>query len=436
MALSFQGISSGLPTDQLIQAMLAQQAVPIDRLQARQSANNLKKATLTSIKNTLTALAASVSSLTSATLNKRAVTSSDPSAVSATASGAQSGTYDVQVGQLATKARLETNTSLASPAASVGAAGDTYTITNKDGATKNIVLEEGKTSLADLADAINASSSDFGVTASVVQKSPGQYHLVLSSTETGKGVGGGDTVGISGNGGPADISYGGVSATAAKNAEFTLNGVAMERTSNTVSDAVDGVTFTLGKAGTGNVSLRVDLDTDAVAKAFQDVVNKYNSAYNAYKSASGKGGSLSGDLSVQAIFSQLRSAITGTVESAGVTQSMALLGMSTNRDGTLSLDTTKLEEALRGDPGMVGRVFDKASSDTKDLIDRLTTAGGGTLTAIISGIDSTNALLSKQIDSIQAKIDRRQEVLKAQFAKLEGLIGQMQSAGQSLAALW
>jgi len=466
MAMSFSGISSGLPTDQMIQAIISQESLPIERLQARQTANTQKRTTLTTIKNALTALATSINSLNANILNKRIVTSSDSSAVSASASGALSGNYDIQVSQLATKARMETKTSLSSPSDSVGDAGDTYTIVNKDGAKKTITLQGGKTSLADLADAINASGS--GVTASVVQKKPGEYHLVLSSADTGEGAASGgdnrDKVGIYFEQDPANAPGGtgnalglatskdmasttGVLVTAAaQNAKFTLNGTEMERKTNTIDDAVDGVTFTLNKADADRtVSLKVDTDTDTIAKTLQDVVNKYNTAYNAYKQASGKGGNLSGEMSIQTIFSQLRTSITGTIEGANWnteggsvngTVSLALLGISTSREGTLSLDSGKLLDALRQNPDMVGKVFDKASGDTKGLIDRLTTAGGGVLTTIINGIDNSNSLMSKQIDDIQAKITRKQEMLKAQFAKMESLIGTMQAAGQSLAALW
>jgi flagellar hook-associated protein 2 len=438
--MSFQGISSGLPTDQLIQAMLAQESAPIDRLQAKQATNTQKKTTLNTIKSGLTALAASIASLTSGSLNKRTVTSSDSGAVSATASGAASGSYDLVVSQLATKARLETASKFGSPTDKVAAG--TYTITNTDGKALDIELD-GDATLAEFADRINSATikvgepgkekdAPLGVTASVVQKKPGEYYLVLSSAETGKGAGDGEVKiagGVFTN--AANVS------TAAQNAKFTLNGVAMERSSNTIDDAVDGVAFTLNKAEAGKtVSLKVEMDTESIVKAFQDFVNKYNAVYQIYRNASGKGGNLSGDLSIQTMFSQLRSTITGTMEGAGGTASMAMLGMSTGKDGLLSLDTKQLEEALKKNPDMVGKVFDKASSDTKGLIDRLTTTGGGALTALISGIDNTNSLLSKQIENIQAKLVRREEVLKASFAKMEALIGTMQSAGQSLAALW
>ncbi|MDR0498365.1 MAG: hypothetical protein LBH03_01360, partial [Holophagales bacterium] len=234
MGVSFAGISTGIPTDQLIESILKQEAAPLDRLQARQTSNNQKKNILQSIKTALTGLATSISSLNSSSLSARTATSSDAASVSATANGGVSGSYDIVVNQLATKARLETNNPLnLSPSDSVGNAGDVYTIVGKDGTQTSITLQAGKTSLADLNEAINAEASNTGVSSTIVQTKPGEYKLVLSSTETGEDVGGGKEIGIFGAAGNAlgvadnatDASSVGVQSTAAQNAKFTMNGV-------------------------------------------------------------------------------------------------------------------------------------------------------------------------------------------------------------------
>ncbi|MDR1840664.1 MAG: flagellar filament capping protein FliD [Holophagales bacterium] len=442
-SMSFAGISTGIPTDQMIEAMLANERLPINRLQSRQTTNNQKKTALQVMKTAFSNLATSVASLTSAKLSGRTVSSSDSSAMTATASGGASGSYDVVVRQLATKARAEVSNSFGSPTDSVGSAGDSYTIVGKNGAETKITLEDGKTSLADLSAAINAKSGETGVSANIVQKKPGEYHMVLSSTETGAGTDGRDTIGIYGESGNAlgvgtaldgDGNIAGINVTErAKNAVFTLDGVEMERSTNTVSDAVDGVTFTLNKAENKTVTLKVAMDTSSIVSAFQDVISKYNTAMQSYKNNSGV---FSGDATMRTIFTQLRSSISGAVQGGdGDMWSSAVLGLTTGRDGTLSLDTKKLEESLQSNPEAVGKVFDKMSKDSKTFIDGLTTSGGGTITNLISSIDTANTNLSKQIETIQARLDRRKETLTAEFARLETLIGQMQSAGQSLSGL-
>jgi len=456
-AMSFAGLSTGIPTDQLIKSILQQEGAPLNRLQARQTTNNQKKNILQSIKTALTNLATSVSSLNSKSLSARTVTSSDSASVSATANGGVAGLYDISVSHLATKARTEVSKTFGTPnEASVGNAGDVYTIVGKDGKKTEITLQDGHTSLADLNDAINAKSSESGVSSTLVQKTPGNYQLVLSSTETGESENGGGKVGIFGGADNAlgvadnedDVYSTGVKTTSvAQNAKFTLNGVEMERTSNTISDAIDGVTLTLNKADSDKtITLNVALDKDSVIKAYQDVVSKFNAAFKAYTNATGKGSALSGDTALLTMFSELRSNLsgqikgdftTGDVDPKGVDilGSSATLGLKTERDGTLSLDTKILEEALSKNPDMVGKVLDKASSETKKFIDGLTASVGGTISSFINGIDTMNSNLSKQIDNLQARLDRRKEVLTAQFARLESLVGQLQAAGQSLSGL-
>jgi flagellar hook-associated protein 2 len=460
---------------------MSQEAAPLTRLQNKQDKNTLRKNALSSIKSSLMAISTALNALNSSAINKRAVTSSNSNVATATASGAAKGSYDLVVDQLATKARLETTNHLSSTTASVGAAGETYTIVGKNGTETSIALESGKTSLADLNNAINAKSSETGVTSTIIQKKPGEYHLVLTSTETGEGSGTGK-IGLYTN--SADNALGlatkdavkgnpddpddddldlarstGVNSTAGQNAKFSLNGVAMERGTNTFSDAIEGVTLTLNSLTEEgkSVTLNVDMDKGAITKLFQDVVDKFNSAYKAYKEATATGGPLDHDMSLQAIFTQLRSkmsvTITGTVTDDngvprfGVLGSSSSIGLSTNRDGMFSLDAKALEAALDKDPEMVGKIFDMAAYNYTNVggtqkasgaiafLDSMTIGGGSVINTIINGIDNVNSLLTKQIDNLNSRLMRREEVLKAQFAKMEQLIGQMQKAGQSLGGL-
>ncbi|MCL1908652.1 MAG: flagellar filament capping protein FliD [Holophagaceae bacterium] len=435
MALSFGGISSGIDTSLLVQSILEQEYRPVTRLQDRQDLNNAKKNALSSIKTSLMALATSFTSLNATAVDRRTITSSDNNIVSATGSGAAAGKYDVEVTQLATKARAESVDTIDNPTKSIGPG--EYTLTNKDGETFKITLQTGD-SLKDLVDAINAAKTtdadgkevDFGVSASIVQKRPGEYVLSMSSTDEGLGKDGGGSISIFG-----DAFGSGFAQTVAQNAKFSLNGVEMERNSNTISDAVDGVTFTLKKEG--DASLSVAMDKDYITKAFQDLVDKFNAAYKAYQTASAKGAPLANDATMRTMFTQLRSAMSVAIEgeNGNILGSTSGLGLSTNRDGTLSLDTKKLSEALDKDPALVGQIFQKASTASTDFIDKMTIGSTASLNLTMSSIDTQNSNLSKQIDDMLAKLDRRKEVLTAQFARMESVLGQLQAAGQSLGGL-
>jgi len=436
MALNFGGISSGIDTSLLIQSIMEQEYRPVMRLQDRQALNAQKKTVLSSIKTSLMSLATSLTSLNATAVDRRTITSSDNNIVSATGNGALAGQYDLVVKQLATKARAE-----ASPIDRVtdpkgqgfGVVGEVYTVTNKDGDTFDFDLKEGKTSLADLAAQINA-NADAGVTASVVQKNPGQYILALSSTETGLGKDGGDsTVSISGN------AFGINEQTeSAKNAKLSLNGVDIERSSNTIKDVIDGVTLTLKQADPEKtVNLTVAMDKEFITKGYQEIVDKFNAVLKVYKDASGKGGPLEGDSSLRTMFSQLKSSLAATIEGPGgsVLGGTAGIGLSTNRDGTLALDTKKLSDALDQNPDLVGQIFQKVSSTATDFIDKLTLGQSASINATITNIDTQNRTLERQIEESLLRLDRRKELLTVQFARMESMLGQLQAAGQSLGSL-
>jgi len=541
----------------MIKAIMSQESAPLTRLQNRQDKNNLRKNALSSIKSVLMSISTSITSLKSTALNKRAISSSDSAVATATATGAATGTYDLKVTQLATKARLETtsnissandlvgvkgdkftltggkngpveialkgnttlaglnsqinaetkntgitssvvqvkpgefrlvltssetgsgkiglsgtfsdkvktNASLASSSESIFEAGDEFTVIGKNNTPKTITLEDGKTSLADLSNAINAESSLTGVSSSVVKMDNGKYELVLTSTDPDVSAGDIKMSGPAGNAlgigtSPAGLdtwdsnklgiadnfdpdadpdaeTYAGFKTTGGQKAKFTLNGVDMERGSNTFNDAIEGVTFSLNSVSNKTVTLNVSMDKDAITKIFQDVVSKFNSAFKTYKDATATGGALERDMSMQAMFTQVRSSLSQVIlgTDGRPTASSAGIGLKTERDGTLSLDTNALSNALDKNPELVGQVFDKMSKATTTYIDRLTIGGSSVLTTMLNGIDNVNSLLSKQIDTLNTRLTRREEVLKAQFGKMEQLIGQMQSAGQSLGGL-
>jgi flagellar hook-associated protein 2 len=196
------------------------------------------------------------------------------------------------------------------------------------------------------------------------------------------------------------------------------------------------MTLTLKQADPNKkINLTSSLDKDAITKSYQEVIDKFNAAYKAYKDASG--GPLGGDMIIQSMFSQLRSALSVSIpnEDGTLQGSSSGLGLTTNRDGTISLDAKKLSEALDANPDLVGQLFQKASSGTTSLIDRLTLGNSGTLNAIMNNIDSQNTNMSRQIDNLMQRIDRRKEILTAQFARMESVIGQLQAAGQSLGGM-
>jgi len=505
--VNFQGLSTGLNTDQLVNAILQQQGMPLQRLQSRQTRNNQRVAALQSLKSSMTSLSSSLATLGSTSFDARTVSSTDSNGtyVSATASGSGTGSYDLKVAQVATKGRISptlsfsgssTNGVLAFTTAtsktttgSVGfnitsytgggpvsgtftvggteyvlsgsngtltgtvgtplegltvsvtgtgsgtltlaggtptnlavadalttsvfsGAEATFAIQGTDGVVKTLTLNTANNTLNGLRDAINAlgtadpnvpGSKGLGVIASVVNTGNGAnpYQLVLTAKDTGTGTTSG-TVKI------ADITSGGAvntlgitagtvdSPTAptaitgglgsagtdvAQDAKFTVNGIQLTRKTNAVSDAVDGVTFTLKQGGqTTSTTLTVAQDKGSITTAMQDAISKFNALLKTYKDASGTGGILANDPSVRSFITQIRAALSGSpagLASSASFTSTADLGIKTNRDGTLSLDTTVFQAAIDKDSAAAKRIFAFTGDSTNGVVSFF---GGGAKT--------------------------------------------------------
>ena len=384
--VSFQGLSTNLPTDKLIDAIITQEGQPMVRAQGQQTANNQKSAALTSLKSEMTGLGTSMASLTDTGFMNRTVTSNDPSNsfVTATAYGAAPAAYEVAVTNLATRAHLVVPVKGGVDAeARVGRG--TYTLTDMDGHSADIKLTGEDNSLSGLRDAVNAARDSDGkplnVNASVIKTGvDGTSQLVLNAVNTGKGKDGTDTFSFEG---PwfNDLALNSATSTAAVNAHFTVNGAAVERATNTVSDAVDGMTFNL-LAGdpTKSTTLTVALDKTAITTAMQDVVTKYNALYKDYKakttSTTDKDGKITNgvfnnDYSIRTLVNQVHDALmgapTGLAKDASYPNA-ASVGLKTNRDGSISLSTSDFQAALDRDSTGVANVFASTGKSTSPLL--------------------------------------------------------------------
>ncbi len=437
-AISFQGLATGLQTDALVNAILAQEGKGLAAFQARQTRNKTRTSALTSMKSAMTTLSVSLAALQDK-FNARTVTSTDTTGtyVTASASGAATGNYDLSVNTVATKGRISptlsgvvpTNLAVADPAAAIfSSAKASFAVRGTDGVIK--AFELANNSLSGLRDAINASGA--GVTASVVNTGTGAtpYQLVITAKETGTGTTGGvvtlaaidnadlsatvvnPALGITGGvlsgtiAAPTGLSGGLQSGAAetAKDAVFTINGIQLTRKSNVVTDAAEGVTFTLKQGNqTGATTLTVAQDKATATNGMQDVITKFNTLLKVYKDAAASTkdsdgaviqGALSNDATSRTIISQIRAALTGAssgLPGSAAYQTPASLGVKTQSDGTLSLDATVFQAALEKDPAAAKRLF-TISGESNNGILAFQGAGAKTATgAITFSIDSYTA---------------------------------------------
>jgi flagellar hook-associated protein 2 len=245
---------------------------------------------------------------------------------------------------------------------------------SQDGAQASgtVTLDAGDQSLQGIRDAIN--KANIGVTATIVSDgSDNPYHLVLTSNKTGEKSA--MKISVDGvDGQPADPAIaallghdpGGVQAltqtSAAQDTLLNMNGIDIRSSSTTVTDAVQGVSLDI--AGVGNTTLNVTRDTAAVSTAVNEFVKAYNdlnktiSSLAGYNAETKTAGVLQGDASVRSIQSQLRRQLGTAVEGlGGKLTTLSQVGITFQKDGSLAVDSTKLNKAVTENFAEIGGLF-------------------------------------------------------------------------------
>lgn len=369
------------------------------------------------------------------------------------------GSYDLVVKQLATASKLTggvvskaDGTTKISTKDALGYSGK-LTITNASAngsESKTIELDIKSTdSLKDIANAINNAkdpSDSTGTKGAGLKATIVNNQLVVSSEEMGD-----RTLTIGGDL-KDSLGFKDSQTTRGQNAKFTLDGIEMERNTNTPTDVVDGVTFTLKKADpTKTITLGLTNDTDKELSAVKDFVSQYNSVMSFLSEKMDVGdpsksdnttGALAGDSTLISLQSKLQSTVLGGKSVNGV--SASTLGLSVDRNGTLSLDETKFKAQLAKDPNSVKDFFFKDTStkyatektgtgytaDFKAVLDRYTSTKSGSEGVISlrkSSYQSEIKDYNKQIERITEQIATKRARYVTMFTNLDTAIGNLQS---------
>ena len=421
------------------------------------------------LKSALSTFQSALSSLDSiSNFNTQVATTSNVSAFTATAdSDAALGSYDVQITQLAKAAQLRTNTQFTTASDGSVATGSTTlsdgtndaagTLTVSLGDTSfNITVDSSNNTLSGIAAAINSASGNPGITASVLQGSDGP-HLLLTSAQTGAS----NDIGISVDETDGGTSLAGLDTTTASNyttltpaqdAEFSVAGVDFTSSGNTVDDAVKGVTFTLLKGGTTDTTtgtttpatgtLTVSTDTSTIEdniKAFVDAYNTLQQTFTSlggYDSTTGTAGSMMGSALLDGVKNSINGITHGLVSDTGSSlySSLASIGITSNKDGSLSINQTKLDTALSSNYSAVEQMFAGTSGIATQLNSRLTDvlgADGSIATKSASLVKQENAL-DDRTTQLQTQMDALSASLTTQFTALNTLLSSLQSTSSYL----
>lgn len=438
MAISTLG--SGLDIPSLVQQLVAAERAPTERRIAR--GENEARTELSAIGTLKSAFAGLQTALDKLRKDdgSNARSTDVPKDAGFTATAAPSaavGHYDIEVIALA-KAHKLTSAGYTEDAA-IG----TGKITIQAGKeTIEVEIAPGRNTLSDIRAAINTAAAGKGVNASLVNADDGQ-HLVLSAVDSGTEGAISITV-EGGDGGLAALAFPPGSPTgmretvAATDARVKVDGMERKSSSNSLTDLLPGVTLNLTAAKPGETfQLKVSTDSAALKATLAQFVAGYNAAISATRSVSAynpetkTASALTGDSLVRGLQSSLRNLASEQVVD------FKELGLKINTDGTLSLDSSKIDKALAEDPGRLARLFTGDSgygaSLEKTLKSVLEEDG-----LLDSRSDSLNARLKtydKQYDDLDTRMESLTARYTAQFTAMEKLVTQLQGSSGSLAQL-
>ncbi len=437
---------SGLPLSNLLENLRTNESQILNVIQDRQTAAQARSDAYGKLKASLETFQKAAQAVGKNDAFGAVAVKAGSEAISATAgTTAIPGQYTIQVNQLASSQTL-VYAGRADRTTDIGNGGTLKITIN--GEEKSLDLSGKGTSLDKLVAAINA-DKDIGVNATIVNDgTPGsQYRLLLTSRETGEqsavtnlAVDGNadlDTfLGYNGGGSTA-----GVTVQDAKNAELTINGIAVTSQSNTIEDAIDGVKLTLNQTTPSATSLNLTRDDSVAKKAVTDFVNAYNSLLGTVKTLtsydvdSQKSSALTGDSLARSVQTRMRDALSNAIDSVnGTTLSKIGISMSDFKTGELKIDDTALTKALSENLDDVKSLF-TGTTGAGTLVDQAAetfTRSGGLFSISTDSLSKTISDLKKQYDTTSDRINQRMETYRAQFTQLDAMVSQMNSLSSYL----
>ena len=406
---------SSLDVAGIVSGLMEAENVPVNKLDARISRSTVKITALGQIKSQLSSIKASLIDLqTPANFSKQAAKFSSTSVATAEiTSTATAASYQMEV------------TSLAQP-----------TIWNVSGFT---TAADAQAWYDDAAQAAVKTSAD----ATVFLSNTGQYVLSLKSKTTGTAA----AFSLADNTVAAGITK--TQYQAAQNAAFKLNGVEFTRATNTVSDAITGITLNLATttALATPVTLTVSNDSVSARPKLDALVKAYNDLYSLYKSqtASSMDASSRGVLNSDfGVASMMRQVLTGlmlpmtNITGGALTgqTDLSAMGLKLLDSGNLAVDDTLLAAASSTLQTRLaaGVRIGYSSSTTSDLASQIgdMILSGGVIQDRIASEQSTQSDLNKRKTALQDKLIAVQARYTAQYASLDALLFKLQGTSDSL----
>ena len=419
------GAGSGLDTKAIVTALVdsqkASSQASIDRRSVSVDANISSMALVKSaLANVQTAFATLDDKKD---FNFSALSNSSPTEVYAQFDGqtALTGSFSVVVSQLAQSEIRQSNVQVSASADLNSGSAYSFDIKTGSGADVTVSLAAGAVSLDHAATAINA--LDSGYTAWVVETSVGNHQLLLQGVS-----GSANAITITDSANLFGLNTDTNKKQTAQNAQGTMNGVSISRSTNVFSDLVPGLVMEFSKVSSDPVIIAVTQDTNAAAKAITSVVTAYNDFEKILKdqtsslSSTGEAGALKNDSAVRGIRDAMRKFMTEASSSPGTDiTTMASIGVEIQRSGQFTVDSTQLALALSTNYSQVTKMFSADTNSQSPYGDLSRGIAGDLVTQIQAYLSSTGVVTAREASYVKAQstLADKQTTLDTKMEKVE-----------------
>lgn len=457
MAITLSGIGSGLDIQTLVRQLVSAEGQAKTASLDRREANfQTELSSLGRLKSALSSLKDKAASLSNPDeLLKLKAESADTAVFKATAdSSAVAGTYSIEVVRLAQAEKLS-STGFSSPDEQIGSG--LLTITSGEN-TFEVPIPDGSGSLSQIRDAINNKSENTSVSATIISVDNGvggtESRLILTARETGLSnaitvtVDDDDTLDTDATGLSALAYDTGASIAnmtelvAAKDSLIRIDTLDVTRSSNSISDAISGVTIDLASENEGTqISLSIAADQDQTRATIQSFVDSYNSLTSTYKSLtaydeeSKSAGALSGSYYARQIMNDVRSVLRSTTDSEAYA-SLFSVGIEIDRYGQMSIDSSKLDNVIASSPSSLTNLLSGDSGIIKSVETKLAAAldSGSSFETRSKSLTESLDLISRERTALDVRLTTLEKTLLDQFIAMDVLVAQYSATGNYLAS--
>lgn len=442
--INFGGLASGIDTEGIIDALMQVARQPINLAESKKSSLNSKLSAYGTLSSQLSQLRTAAMALDSESdFRALSANSADESKLTAVASsGAVPGSYALRVNTLASIERTYSDTFATKDTTGLFGSGLLSIQVGSDPAV-DVTIDASDT-LETVAQKIN----DSGVAASAsIVYDGADYRLVVMGDQTGAAHGITFTEGGTLTLGVSNLAN---EAQAATDASVTLDGIDFSSATNQLTEMIPGLTIDLhATTGADTVALSVAVDADAMAAKVQTFVDKYNQMANYLRgqfsySGSARTDTLMGDSTARGIRSRLQGIIASEVPGlSGAYTTLGSVGVSSDKDGSLTFDSSKFKTALASDPSGVLELF--AHDDGDDNLDedgiavRMTNAldailqdPDGVLETRRDGLQDSIRAADNRIDELTRRLDGYEAMLRKQFTAMEQAMAEFQNTSAYL----